>query len=133
MSEQASNPMSEGLYSGLSAVLSDPDALKKAAAILPDILPLLSGIMGSSGGSSEEKDKSEAEGDSKTETENVSEPSIPATVLPKAKEDARPDSLALINALKPYLSPERRKKLDRIYGMTRMLEAMGTSFSGDGS
>ncbi|MBR5453170.1 MAG: hypothetical protein IKV54_03745 [Clostridia bacterium] len=130
MSEQASSSLPEGLSSGLSSLLSDPDTLKKAAAILPDILPLLSGIMSSSGG---EKEDTEARGESKTEEEKVPEPSIPATVLPKAKEDARPDSLALINALKPYLSPERRKKLDRIYGMTRMLEAMGTSFTGDGS
>ncbi|MBR6558640.1 MAG: hypothetical protein IKT70_06475 [Clostridia bacterium] len=132
MSDEASTPTPEGLSSGLSALLSDPDTIKKAAALLPDLIPLFGGILGG-GNSGKEKTENtdDAEKKESGEERENNEPSIPATVLPKAKGDARPDSLALINALKPYLSPERRKKLDRIYSMTRMLEAMSTSFSGD--
>ena len=105
----------------LSSVMQDPEAMKKAMAIAGMLSSsgALDGVMKNvSGEASSNSDKSE---ENASVTANIGEisPKIPsANAGGKVSMNQR---LALLSAIKPYLSPDKAKKLDSIIGILKLI------------
>ena len=105
----------------LSSVMQDPEAMKKAMAIAGMLSSsgALDGVMKNvSGEASSNSDKSE---ENASVTANIGEisPKIPsAHAGGKVSMNQR---LALLSAIKPYLSSDKAKKLDSIIGILKLI------------
>lgn len=87
---QAEVPQTAGLAEGLGSVLSDPELMAKLPQVMAMLRPMLDGAM--QGGSTEPVAKSEA----------------------TPKKSPPDDRSALLLALKPFLSEDRKNAVDAI-------------------
>ena len=110
---QASEVISQSALSdGIGAVLRDPQMMAK----LPDMIAMLKPLMGNSSGS----DAAIAAEEKPREPEQVPPgASLPASPSGKGK-GCRERRIALLCALRPYLSPRRREAIDYILRMDKM-------------
>ncbi len=100
--------MDGNLSEMLQGVLSDPSAMEK-------IMGVAQNLMGSQGGSKEETPP-RPEPDEKKKEETAPVPLLSAGL------SGNKERIALINALRPYLSPERRKTADSLVKMLNMMK-----------
>lgn len=91
----------------LGAMLSDPNAMNS-------IMSIVKGLGGTQNNKADQLVQ-------KSEPQLPSNEDIPAMALPKASFESENKSLALLLALKPFLSHERARKLDTLTGLLRVL------------
>lgn len=124
--------------SGIADMIGE---LAKNPALMSTIASLLPTLLSSAGSGTENKSEKREESQAANtppdpiylspeaaKEEKTVEESVPAAV-PDVKSAG--SGRALLLALKPYLSEERRSKLDRIASLSDVLEAMG-NFSSKG-
>ena len=100
--------MDGNLSDMLQGVLSDPSAMEK-------IMTMAKNLGGSPVGSSE------APPPPKEDERKKNEEAAPVSLL-SAGASGNKERLALIHALRPYLSPERRKTADSLIKMLNMMK-----------
>lgn len=96
--------MDENLSEMLKGVLSDPDAMSK-------IMGAAQGLMGAQSAPNQKDDTASVSSEEKKEDA--------VKVVGKTGNEER---IALIMALRPYLSPERRKNADNLIKMLKMMK-----------
>lgn len=115
----------DGMADMISELAKNPAVMSTLASLLPTLL--------SSAGAGSEK-KTDKESDKSPDTIYLSPDAAKGGEETKEEPAAAPppnirssgSGRALLLALKPYLSEERRSKLDRIASLSDVLEAMGT-------
>lgn len=119
----------DGMVDMISELAKNPAVMSTLASLLPSLLS-------SAGSGSEKKEEAQTVNaapsdpiylspDAAKEGEEIKEPA-PAPPPVPAPEPRAGSGRALLLALKPYLSEERRSKLDRIASLSDVLEAMGS-------
>ncbi|MBQ7010207.1 MAG: hypothetical protein IJN63_00735 [Clostridia bacterium] len=86
----------------LSAVLKDPEFMKKMPELLSTVAPMLNGAL-----------------NGKAVTVTQAPASLP---IPTRERSEQAKRSALLLALKPYLSPERAETVDHIIRLTELIE-----------
>ena len=112
--ESGSGISTDAMRDGIGAVLSDPQMMAK----LPGMIEMLRPLMGGGAG-----------GDS-TQSERVEKPAqeaVAAVSAGKGHEGCRNRRVALLRALRPYMSDRRREAIDYILRM----DQMGKLFRGE--
>lgn len=84
----------------LKSVMSDPETMSK-------LMSVAQGLTGSSEGSS---------------PTHEDEPEIETAAKPSLLTKGNEERIALISAIRPYLSPERRKSADNMIKMLKMMK-----------
>ncbi len=92
--------MEDNISEMLKSVMSDPETMSK----------LMSVAQGLTGGSDKQSPP--------PEDPPKKEPEVKASLLTKGNEER----IALISAIRPYLSPERRKSADSMIKMLKMMK-----------
>lgn len=112
----------EALNEGIGKVLSDPQMMARLPEVLEMIRPLMGGAEDgggaeSGGESSERAAEKTAEKSAETASEKMQTTSRAVREEGRGAHERR---IALLNALRPYLSPRRREAIDYILRMDRM-------------
>jgi len=123
--QQASNQGSSSGGDILSSLLSNPELISKLPAILSGVKPILE-LFGTTGTVSAPVSSAPAEPVSAITPQKD-------TAAAFVKQSSRADSrTALLCAMKPYLSPKRREKLERAMKLARMIHMAEIAFGASG-
>ncbi len=95
----------------LQSVLSDPGAMKKLMGVAENLM-----------GGTDKNEQKESISTSSSEQEKDNAAKEVSVVEHKKRKPGNDERIALISALRPYLSEERRKTADSLIKMLKMLK-----------
>lgn len=107
-----------------SSLLSNPELISKLPAILSSIKPIME-LFGGRNTSTPASAAVSAD-PSAAQASKVTEPTVPASVLPKATQETTDRRAALLCAMKPYLSHDRQQTIDYVIKLSRLGDILKT-------
>ncbi len=112
------------LSEGIGRVLSDPQMMARLPGMIEMLKPMMGNLSSANGSSGEvaetaAESRGEERGQEKEE-EASSPPSVPALAAHRGGGGAHERRIALLCALRPYLSPRRQEAIDYILRMDKM-------------